>query len=61
MEIGHAAMKQLFDSDPELAESLSHTIVERRTNLNAQAAIPVNAEDENDGLVFSIKRFFGLD
>ncbi|MGH9941978.1 MAG: cyclic nucleotide-binding domain-containing protein [Pyrinomonadaceae bacterium] len=60
-EIGHDAMKKLFDKDPELAESLSHTIAERRRTLAAQAADSRANVDESDGLLSSIKRFFGLD
>lgn len=61
LEISHAAMKHLFDNDPELAESLSHTIAERRSNLAAQTSVAQSDEGESDGLLTSIKRFFGLD
>jgi len=61
LEISHAAMKHLFDNDPELAESLSHTIAERRFNLAAQTSVAQSDEGESDGLLTSIKRFFGLD
>ena len=30
LEIGHAAMKQVFDTNPDLVESLSFIITERR-------------------------------
>ena len=61
LEIGHAAMKHLFDTNPGLAESISITIAERQADLArgseraAQASLP-----ETDGLLTSIKRFFGL-
>jgi small-conductance mechanosensitive channel/CRP-like cAMP-binding protein len=60
LEIGKQAMKQLFETNPDLVESLSHTIAERRTELNAR---PENAEEHEDataGLFASIKRFFGM-
>ncbi len=59
MEIGHRAMKQLFDNNPELVESLSHIIAERRAALDATAAAKSVAE-ESEGIMSSIRRFFGL-
>src|SRR5437667_12533148 len=61
LEIGHAAMKHLFDTNPDLAESISYTIAERRAGLEAssQEASQVR-KDESAGLLASIKRFFGL-
>ena len=61
LEIGHAAMKHLFETNPDLAESISWTIAERRAGLQAssQQATEV-AEVESAGLLSSIKRFFGL-
>ncbi|MCA1849824.1 MAG: cyclic nucleotide-binding domain-containing protein, partial [Acidobacteria bacterium] len=61
LEIGYQAMKQLFDTNPDLVDSLSHIIAERRTGLTAK---PENAEDgekESAGIIASIKRFFGFD
>jgi len=60
LEIGHAAMKHLFDTNPSLAESISWTIAERQAALakgsqNAQSSI-----QETAGLLSSIKHFFGL-
>jgi small-conductance mechanosensitive channel len=61
MEIGHAAMKHLFETNPDLAESISWTIAERRAGLQASSQqIPLAAEAESAGLLNSIKRFFGL-
>jgi len=61
LEIGHAAMKHLFDTNPDLAESISYTSAERRAGLEAssQEASQVR-KDESAGLLASIKRFFGL-
>ena len=61
LEIGHAAMKHLFETNPDLAEAISWTIAERRAGLQAssQQAAEV-AEAESAGLLSSIKRFFGL-
>ncbi|HSQ24759.1 MAG TPA: mechanosensitive ion channel family protein [Pyrinomonadaceae bacterium] len=59
-EIGHAAMKHIFQTNPDLAESISWTITERQADLakGSQAAQPSIAETA--GLLSSIKRFFGL-
>ena len=61
LEIGHGAMKHLFETNPDLAESISWTIAERRAGLEAssQQAAAV-AQAESAGLLSSIKRFFGL-
>jgi len=61
LEIGHAAMKHLFETNPDLAESISWTIAERRASLAAgsQQLAQVSI-DESAGLLSSIKRFFGL-
>jgi CRP-like cAMP-binding protein len=61
LEIGHAAMKHLFETDPDLVESLSHTITERRAALTAKAAMKQGKEEESEGILNSIKRFFGMD
>jgi CRP-like cAMP-binding protein len=61
LEIGHAAMKHLFDTNPDLAESISWTIAERRAGLEASSRqASETAKTEVSGLVASIKRFFGL-
>jgi len=60
LEIGHAAMKQVFDTNPDLVESLSHIIAERRQGLAASEDLSAAAEDQTAGLLASIKRFFGL-
>jgi small-conductance mechanosensitive channel/CRP-like cAMP-binding protein len=59
-EIGHAAMKHIFQTNPSLAESISWTITERQADLakGSEAAAPSIAESA--GLLSSIRRFFGL-
>ncbi len=59
VEIGHRAMKHLFETNPELVESLSHVIAERRAALDATAA-DKTVEETSAGLISSIRRFFGL-
>jgi small-conductance mechanosensitive channel len=61
LEIGHAAMKHLFETNPSLAESISWTIAERRAGLaaSAQKSAP-DSLVESAGVLASIKRFFGL-
>jgi small-conductance mechanosensitive channel/CRP-like cAMP-binding protein len=60
LEIGHAAMKRVFDTNPDLVESLSHIIAERRQELAAREELSVGDRDQSAGLLASIKRFFGL-
>ena len=61
LEIGHDAMKHLFETNPDLAESISWTIAERRAGLEASSQHAVAAaQAESAGLLNSIKRFFGL-
>ena len=60
LEIGHAAMKRVFDTNPDLVESLSHIIAERRQGLAASEDLSGSHKDESAGLLTSIKRFFGL-
>ena len=60
LEIGHAAMKQVFDTNPDLVESLSHIIAERRQGLAASEDRSAADKYQSAGLLTSIKRFFGL-
>lgn len=60
LEIGHAAMKGVFDTNPDLVESLSHIIAERRQGLAAAEDFAGTDRDESAGLLSAIKRFFGL-
>jgi hypothetical protein len=53
-------MKKVFDTNPDLVESLSFIIAERRKGLVAQAATRDPMEDESEGILSSIKRFFGI-
>lgn len=60
LEIGHAAMKHLFDTNPGLAESISWTIAERQADLAKGSAAAQSSITETAGILSSIKRFFGL-
>jgi CRP-like cAMP-binding protein len=60
LEIGHAAMKYLFQTNPGLAESISWTISERQAALAKDSASAQPSIQETAGLLSSIKRFFGL-
>jgi CRP-like cAMP-binding protein len=60
-EIGHDAMKRLFETNPDLVEALSYTINERRAGLAANSPAAVSEEETPAGLLFQIKRFFRLD
>src|SRR6185369_4910290 len=61
LEIGHAAMKHLFDTNPDLAESISWTIAERQADLDKGSERAAQTSlHETAGLLSSIKRFFGL-
>lgn len=59
LEIGHDALKQLFEANPDLAESLSHTVAERRAGLDASASA-VRVEEETRSIFASVVNFFGL-
>jgi small-conductance mechanosensitive channel/CRP-like cAMP-binding protein len=61
LEIGHDAMRSLFQTNPDLVEALSHAINERRAGLLANASVTTGEEDTHDGLLSKIKRFFRLD
>lgn len=60
LEIGHQAMKTVFDTNPDLVESLSHIIAERRQGLEASHDAASGTEDQSEGVLSAIKRFFGL-
>lgn len=60
LEIGHQAMKKLFDTNPDLAESLGHIIAERRKGLEARVHLSESPDDDSAGILSAIKRFFGL-
>ncbi len=61
LEIGHDAMKDLFQTNPDLVEALSHTINERRAGLAANAYTASGEEETPAGLLSRIKHFFRLD
>jgi small-conductance mechanosensitive channel len=60
LEIGHDAMKQVFDANPDLVESLSYIIADRRQGLIASDDPTSIDPSESAGILSSIKRFFGL-
>jgi len=60
LEIGYQAMKHLFDTNPDLVDSLSHIIAERRVGLTARQETQEDGEKESEGIIASIKRFFGF-
>jgi small-conductance mechanosensitive channel len=61
LEIGHDAMKGLFETNPDLVEALSHTINERRAGLAARSDPPTGEQETPAGILSKIKHFFGLD
>jgi CRP-like cAMP-binding protein len=60
LEIGHAAMKRVFDTNPDLVESLSFIMAERRQGLASQTDTEAASTDSSAGILSAIKRFFGL-
>ncbi|HVG35325.1 MAG TPA: cyclic nucleotide-binding domain-containing protein [Pyrinomonadaceae bacterium] len=60
LEIGHQAVKRLFDTNPALVESLSRTIAERRAGLKAKQTDNEMIKKESAGVLASIKSFFGI-
>lgn len=60
LEIGHAAMKRVFDTNPDLVESLSFIMAERRQGLASQADDHATSTDTSAGILSAIKRFFGI-
>jgi small-conductance mechanosensitive channel/CRP-like cAMP-binding protein len=61
LEIGHDAMKGIFETNPDLVEALSHTINERRAGLAARSDTPTDEQETPAGLLSRIKHFFRLD
>jgi small-conductance mechanosensitive channel len=61
-EIGHAPVKNLFDSNPYLVEALSKAVAERRAVLNAnnETQNGRHNEEHHAGIFDGIKRFFRL-
>jgi CRP-like cAMP-binding protein len=61
LEIGHDAMRGLFQTNPDLVEALSHAINERRAGLEANAQAAGGDEDTPASILSKIKHFFRLD
>ncbi|HEV2764695.1 MAG TPA: mechanosensitive ion channel family protein [Pyrinomonadaceae bacterium] len=61
LEIGHRALRRLFETNPELVESLTQTVARRRVALDARPEATEMVEKEKAGLLVSIRRFFRLD
>jgi len=60
LEIGHAAMKRVFDNNPDLVESLSFIMAERREGLASHEDPAAATANTKAGILSSIKRFFGM-
>jgi branched-chain amino acid transport system substrate-binding protein len=60
LEIGHAAMKRVFDTNPDLVESLSFIMAERRQGLASHPDSQTTSTDSSAGILSAIKRFFGI-
>jgi small-conductance mechanosensitive channel/CRP-like cAMP-binding protein len=60
LEIGHAAMKQVFDTNPDLVESLSFIMTERRQGLVSTIDSETTTSDQSAGILSAIKRFFKM-
>jgi small-conductance mechanosensitive channel len=60
LEIGHAAMKRVFDTNPDLVESLSFIMAERRQGLASTTDPAAASQDSSAGILSAIKRFFGI-
>jgi small-conductance mechanosensitive channel/CRP-like cAMP-binding protein len=60
LEIGHAAMKRVFDTNPDLVESLSFIMAERRQGLASHADDDATSTHSSAGILSAIKRFFKI-
>lgn len=60
LEIGHSAMKRVFETNPDLVESLSFIMAERRQGLASQSDPNTQSHNSSAGILSSIKRLFGL-
>jgi small-conductance mechanosensitive channel len=63
LEIGHFALKPLFEKNPDLAEAMSKTIATRRAELTAKQEenTAVTVDEESKGIFNAIKNFFRLE
>lgn len=60
-EIGHEAVKKLFEDNPYLVESLSRAVAERRALLDSSAEKqPHEIERDHAGIFRAVRRFFGI-
>ncbi len=60
LEIGYEAMKRVFETNPDLVESLSYIISERREGLAPATDTTGRRTTDSAGVLSSIKRFFGI-
>ena len=60
LEIGHGAMKRVFDTNPDLVESLSFIISERRQGLVTHVDSDTSQGESSAGILSAIRRFFGI-
>jgi CRP-like cAMP-binding protein len=60
LEIGHDAMKRVFETNPDLVESLSHIMSDRRQGLASQSGADAESPNSKAGILSAIKRFFGI-
>jgi CRP-like cAMP-binding protein len=61
LQIRKATIKPIFEANPELVKSISEMIGERRELLRSLAENAMDTEEQNErGMLRSIKRFFGL-
>lgn len=60
-EIGHLAVKKLFENNPYLVESLSRAVAERRALLKSSAEREhEEVERDHAGIFAAVRRFFGM-
>jgi hypothetical protein len=61
LQISKEALKPIFEDNPVLVESISELIAERRELLNSHSSEATDGgEKDGPGMLYSIKRFFGL-
>lgn len=60
IEIGHRAMKHLFESNPDLVEALSYVIAERRRALTERPDDQEAVSKASAGILSAIRKFFGI-
>lgn len=59
-EIGHQAVKKLFEDNPYLVEALSRAVAERRALLKSAEMETEEIERDQAGIFTAVRRFFGL-